>query len=172
MNDDLKYHPEWLKKVDRLHFTLLLLPTDTLEKLGKALKVLYRCREEIKNYLRGKDAEINLEGVSAFQQKHLGTINTQVLYTEIGNGKAYDIFQRIINLLVTKMLEAKVISKSILRKNNIRYDKYTNSYYKAQPLFTLVNTAESNGDQQSFYSDDIIQRYQDYEFGCIPMNKI
>ena len=165
---------EWLKKMGRLHFTILFLPTDTEEKLEAAKEALNSCKPQILKLLRSQPMRMYLEGVYSFKFKTEDKEDTRVLYTRLSGKKVYYVYQSLINIITAKFLEAGIIDEEVLKHSGIRFDYKRKSYAKMSSHMTLVNCSDQRfGDKQAaFNGDPIVKKFQNFKFGWFDLDEI
>lgn len=91
MNKDIKNHPEWLKKLGRFHFTIMLLICNSEDEIDNAKDVLKSIKPRIMKILNNKKYEIELKNLNYFPERPYTTSeNTRVLWTEMVAQKSKD----------------------------------------------------------------------------------
>jgi 2'-5' RNA ligase len=171
---ELREYPDALKRLGRLHFTMLFLPTSTEEKLEKAKAVLDGCKKDIRKLMKRK-LSLKLDGLYSFKNPKIDDEkNTNVLYTKFTFKKGLYIFHSIVHILTVNFIKSGLLTKEEVLGYGVFYDESKKRFGKKSPHLTLVNTnsVRTDGVKIPFDGDTILEKYSKSNFGSFSLDKI
>lgn len=171
---ELREYPDALKRLGRMHFTMLFLPTSTDKKLENAKKVLEGCREEIRKLMK-KKLFLKLDGLYSFKNNRIDDEkDTNVLYTKFTFKKGLYIFHSIVHILAVNFIKSGLLTKEEVCSYGVFYDESKKRFGKKSPHLTLVNTnsVRADGVKILFDGDTILEKFGKDSFGSFWLDTI
>ena len=173
---EIDSYNDCLQKRERLHFTMLLIPTNTIDKLNLAIKVMKQWRTKILEALKYKRYKFHLSRVNAFKDESRvmwEDKNTTVLSTTFEDIKDHEMFQKILHIITSKFIKSRLLKKRHLGDSHVFYNEKLKKYRIRSPHMTLANTNSVLEDRKLYFdSTEVLEEYSEMDFGSFYLDNI
>jgi len=155
-------------KKETMHVTILMLTLTTPEMLELAKKAIISTTDKIKEILSKNPLKLSLQKLSCIAN-HDDPTKTRVLYVKLSDGNNLEILKSISNVLISAMLEHKVISEKELS----HIEKKEGKYYPETFHITLMNsTFLHQGKFCTFDAKPVLEGFGESDLGEITAEAI
>ena len=135
------FDPELLQKPSKLHISALIfdLKEDPV-KVNKVCEIMKEIQDEIKN-LAGGDITYKFGGYGVFDTYQ----KARVIYSKMEEDSSYTKMEKIIDLIIKKLLKEGIIQKKELQTLHVaKSGSNDDPFYKIEMHLTLMNTTFLN----------------------------
>ena len=135
------FDPELLQKPSKLHISALIfdLKEDPV-KINKVCEIMKELQDEIKNLSEG-DITYKFGGYGVFDSYQ----KARVIYSKMEEDQSYFKMEKIIDLIIKKLLKEGIIYDSELKNLHVnKTGSSDNPFYKIEMHLTLMNTTFLN----------------------------
>mmetsp|Transcript_29874 Transcript_29874/g.26428 ORF Transcript_29874/g.26428 Transcript_29874/m.26428 type:complete len:267 (+) Transcript_29874:80-880(+) len=158
----------WQMGPGKFHFTFFVISLADEEHVERATQTMNDLQPKLTEIIGETKFEIELNGVDGFTGKWNNS--TRVLFAKVKQNENFDILKQITDTVIKGFIEDGVIKESDLDFQKL--DPVT-KMYNVNFHLTLFNTKYKRiKDKSSFDPTDILDNYQDNNFGTFNANKI
>ena len=165
--DDLNDH---FNDPCQTHLTLCMLSLNSEEQRRAVIKVMDENASEIKKIL--SETKINLKGLGYFEtfakrrnEKYKKTY-ARILYLKLEENAAYQAIEKLLDFIVKKFLNAKILTESQL--SHIKFDRNANMYKGDNFHITVMRARDDRG----FAVDYIMEKLKYFNLGSTDIKTV
>ena len=135
------FDPELLQKPSKLHISALIFDLkEDPDKVNKVCEIMKELQDDIKNIAEG-DIVYKFGGFGVFDSFE----KARVFYSKMENDNSYSKMEKIIDLIIKKLLKEGIIYDNQLNDLHVvKTGSNDNPFYKIEMHLTLMNTTFLN----------------------------
>jgi len=171
------FDPELLQKPSKLHISALIFDlNEDPQKINQVCEIMKELQEEIKNLGEG-NITYKFGGYGVFDSYQ----KARVIYAKMEENADYTKMEKIIDLIIKKLLSEGVIYENQLKDLHVtKTGSNSNPFYKIEMHLTLMNTTflnkvlkkQKKKPIKNFDATKIDQCIQGEKLGDCPLKKI